>query len=74
MLATIAIAAIMPLCALAGVIGPRQAVNQIAVNLDKKYQTIDGFGISEAFQRAYNIVNRMWTKLRLGVKHKAERR
>lgn len=43
MLATIAIAAIMPLCALAGVIGPRQAVNQIAVNLDKKYQTIDGF-------------------------------
>jgi len=27
------------------------------VDLNKKYQVIDGFGFSEAFQRAYNIYN-----------------
>jgi O-glycosyl hydrolase len=30
---------------------------QLTVNLNQKYQTIDGFGFSEAFQRAYNIIN-----------------
>jgi len=29
----------------------------ISVNLGTKYQTIDGFGCSEAFQRANGIVN-----------------
>ena len=58
MLADLVAAALLPLCALAGVVGPRQAANRITVNLDKKYQTIDGFGFSEAFQRAYNIMNR----------------
>lgn len=59
MFSTIAAAAVLPLCAIAGVAGTRQGANQITVNFDKKYQTIDGFGFSEAFQRANNIVNRM---------------
>ena len=29
----------------------------LTVDLSKKYQAIDGFGFSEAFQRAYNIYN-----------------
>ncbi|KAK4208881.1 glycoside hydrolase [Rhypophila decipiens] len=29
----------------------------LSVNLSQTYQTIDGFGFSEAFQRAYNIYN-----------------
>ncbi|KAI1208499.1 glycoside hydrolase family 30 protein [Annulohypoxylon truncatum] len=33
----------------------RQAGNTITVNLDQKYQTIDGFGCSEAFQRAVQM-------------------
>ena len=57
MFAAIVAAALLPLCVVAGVVGPRQAANRITVNLDKKYQTIDGFGFSEAFQRANNIVN-----------------
>ena len=58
MRANIVAVALLPLCAVAGVVGPRQAANRITVNVDKKYQTIDGFGFSEAFQRANNIVNR----------------
>ena len=58
MFAAIVAAALLPLCVVAGVVDPRQATNRITVNLDKKYQTIDGFGFSEAFQRANNIVNR----------------
>jgi len=34
----------------------RQAATKITVNLNTKYQTIDGFGFSEAFQRANLIV------------------
>ncbi|RYP55631.1 hypothetical protein DL769_010099 [Monosporascus sp. CRB-8-3] len=56
MLITTIAAAVMPSCVIASAIGPRQA-NRITVNVDKKYQTIDGFGFSEAFQRAYNIYN-----------------
>ncbi|RYP76847.1 hypothetical protein DL771_001583 [Monosporascus sp. 5C6A] len=56
MLITTIVAAVLPFCAIATAIGPRQ-VNRITVNVDKKYQTIDGFGFSEAFQRAYNIYN-----------------
>lgn len=59
MLSTIVAVAILPLGAIAGVVGPRQGANQITLNFDKKYQTIDGFGFSEAFQRANNIVNCM---------------
>lgn len=29
----------------------------LTVDVNQKYQTIDGFGFSEAFQRAYNIYN-----------------
>lgn len=58
MLSIIAAVAVLPLFAIASVIGPRQGANQITINFDKKYQTIDGFGFSEAFQRANNIVNR----------------
>ena len=32
-------------------------VNTLTVNPAQRYQTIDGFGFSEAFQRAYNIYN-----------------
>ncbi len=32
-------------------------VSTLTVNPAQKYQTIDGFGFSEAFQRAYNIYN-----------------
>jgi O-glycosyl hydrolase len=35
----------------------RQSANKLTVDLTTKYQTIDGFGFSEAFQRANNIVN-----------------
>jgi O-glycosyl hydrolase len=36
---------------------PRQAVQKVTVNLGTKYQTMDGFGFSAAFQRANLIVN-----------------
>ncbi|OIW27146.1 glycoside hydrolase [Coniochaeta ligniaria NRRL 30616] len=35
----------------------RQSSPTLTVNLAQKYQEIDGFGFSEAFQRAYNIYN-----------------
>lgn len=35
---------------------PRQA-STLTVDLTQKFQEIDGFGFSEAFQRAYNIYN-----------------
>lgn len=35
----------------------RQSSSTLTVNLNQKYQEIDGFGFSEAFQRAYNIYN-----------------
>ncbi|CAG8975706.1 hypothetical protein HYALB_00009113, partial [Hymenoscyphus albidus] len=38
-------------------ISTRQAATKITVDLSKTYQTMDGFGISEAFQRANLIVN-----------------
>lgn len=38
-------------------LGPRQSTTKITVDPTKKYQTMDGFGISEAFQRANLIVN-----------------
>lgn len=36
----------------------------ITVNVATKYQTIDGFGVSEAFQRANGIVNLAATQQR----------
>jgi hypothetical protein len=39
------------------VVETRQTATAIAVNVAQKYQTIDGFGFSEAFQRANGIVN-----------------
>jgi len=38
-------------------LGARQATQKITVDLSKKYQSIDGFGISAAFQRANLVVN-----------------
>ncbi len=35
----------------------RQSASTLAVDVSKKFQTIDGFGFSEAFQRANNIVD-----------------
>jgi O-glycosyl hydrolase len=35
----------------------RQSVQKVTVNPTTKYQTIDGFGFSAAFQRANLIVN-----------------
>jgi hypothetical protein len=35
----------------------RQDGTRLTVDLTKKHQEIDGFGFSEAFQRAYNIYN-----------------
>ena len=35
----------------------RQSTTSITVNIKQTYQTIDGFGFSEAFQRANLIVN-----------------
>ena len=35
----------------------QEAPTTLTVNTTQKYQTIDGFGFSEAFQRAYNIYN-----------------
>jgi O-glycosyl hydrolase len=42
---------------LARALSPRQSSRQITVDVGQKYQTIDGFGFSEAFQRANNIVD-----------------
>lgn len=36
---------------------PRQSTQKVTVDLTKRYQTIDGFGFSGAFQRANLIVN-----------------
>lgn len=38
-------------------LAPRQSTQKITVDLTKRYQTIDGFGISAAFQRANLVVN-----------------
>ncbi|KAH6656321.1 glycoside hydrolase family 30 protein [Truncatella angustata] len=46
-----------PLAGLASTIDQRQSSQKITLNVNQNYQTIDGFGISEAFQRANNIVN-----------------
>lgn len=35
----------------------RQAASTLTVSLGQRYQEMDGFGFSEAFQRAYNIYN-----------------
>jgi len=38
-------------------LAPRQSSSTLTVDLSQRYQEIDGFGFSEAFQRAYNIYN-----------------
>ncbi|KAK0714740.1 glycoside hydrolase superfamily [Lasiosphaeris hirsuta] len=45
----------VPGTALASAIDSRQATGSITVNLAQTYQTMDGFGTSEAFQRAVTI-------------------
>ncbi|ORY18821.1 glycoside hydrolase superfamily [Clohesyomyces aquaticus] len=50
-----ALAATTPLVACTS-LAPRQA-QKVTIDLSKNYQTIDGFGISAAFQRANLIVN-----------------
>ncbi|KAI1867105.1 uncharacterized protein JN550_007157 [Neoarthrinium moseri] len=49
--------AILPLAVAARNIGPRQSSQKITVDVTQRYQIIDGFGISEAFQRANGILN-----------------
>lgn len=41
----------------AGPLERRQSGTKLTVNVGQRYQTIDGFGFSEAFQRANGIVN-----------------
>ncbi|KAI1134448.1 glycoside hydrolase family 30 protein [Hypoxylon sp. FL0543] len=57
LLALITGAILLPLTVFASTIslGTRQSGSTITVNLDQTYQTIDGFGCSEAFQRAVHI-------------------
>jgi O-glycosyl hydrolase len=43
--------------ALASHINPRQSTQKVNIDLTKRYQTIDGFGFSGAFQRANLLVN-----------------
>lgn len=53
-------AAIAAAAATPAVVVSRQArppTTLITVNVAQRFQTIDGFGFSEAFQRAYNIYN-----------------
>jgi len=51
-------AGVLPLLATASpILEGRQAATTITVNTAQKYQTIDGFGFCEAFQRANGIVN-----------------
>ncbi len=48
----------LPLLAIASpAVGPRQAATKITVYPAQKYQSIDGFGFSEAFQSDNGIVN-----------------
>jgi O-glycosyl hydrolase len=53
----IVFAGLAPLVASQLTLSPRQTKTSITVNLAQTYQTIDGFGFSEAFQRANTIVN-----------------
>ncbi|KAH8907287.1 glycoside hydrolase [Coniochaeta sp. PMI_546] len=46
----------LPLAA-ANPLDTRQSSSTLTVNFAQKFQEIDGFGFSEAFQRAYNIYN-----------------
>jgi len=56
-LAALAASAPLLVAAAPSSLGPRQSTQKVTVDLSKKYQTIDGFGISAAFQRANLIVN-----------------
>lgn len=53
---TTAALVVLPL-ATANPLSARQSSSTLTVNLNQKYQEIDGFGFSEAYQRAYNIYN-----------------
>lgn len=56
--AILPLAGLLPLLSSAAPnVTPRQAATTLAVDLTKRYQTIDGFGFSEAFQRANGIIN-----------------
>jgi len=57
-LSQLAVLAVAPLSAYAAAsLRTRQASQRVTVDLTKKYQTMDGFGFSGAFQRANLIVN-----------------
>src|SRR5262245_31186564 len=56
--AQLAVFAATPLLVLAAPsIEARQSVQKVTVNVAQKYQTMDGFGFSAAFQRANLVVN-----------------
>jgi O-glycosyl hydrolase len=53
------LASVLPLLASASpavIVEPRQQANRITLNPAQKYQTIDGFGCSAAFQRANTLM------------------
>lgn len=51
-------AGVLPLVASATpAVEPRQAATALTINVTQTFQSIDGFGISEAFQRANGIQN-----------------
>jgi O-glycosyl hydrolase len=54
----------IPRAASATVLDARQAQQKVNIDLTKRYQTIDGFGISGAFQRANLVVNLQQPKQR----------
>src|ERR1700753_3034642 len=50
-------AALVSAVTAAAVVETRQSSTKVTINTSQKYQTMDGFGFSEAFQRANNIVD-----------------
>jgi O-glycosyl hydrolase len=51
------LASLLLVAAASAALTPRQSTITVTVNPTQKFQEIDGFGFSEAFQRAYNIYN-----------------
>lgn len=57
MLVSLSLAALAAVTSASPAVYPRQSSQKVTIDTTKKYQTIDGFGFSGAFQRANLIVN-----------------
>jgi O-glycosyl hydrolase len=57
MMSQLAVLGAVSLLTLATSLESRQAQQKVTIDVTKRYQTIDGFGISGTFQRANLIVN-----------------